>query len=415
MKIILSFNFSETCNRFGAQDWGINYVVGLSRLGHEVYLIEEVRSENCYDSNYKPVGFKQWAGKRHFEQIAKSLGLWRRSCLIYNGGEATHGMSLAGAIAVAKRTDLLVNFSGRLKTPEILEPIPCRAYIDRNVGTEQVYNAVYGIDYGFDNHHHFFTYGLNLGTKKCEIPTCGRKWIPMMIPVVLDLWPRANGSGERFTTITGWGGRETFDLKGKYSGEKVDEWKKFITLPKKTSQELEIALDCDPRYRRDFALLKKNGWNLRDTKQFRSVKDYRRYIANSKAEFTTAHAPFVQFRLGWCGDRMTRYAASGKPVLVQSTGIEDHIPTGKGFLTFTTMEEAVDAIEAINKDYPSQCRAARSIAEEYFDSDKVLSKMLRNMGFTAHKNKMQRRRTLQTCAQQIGAPKGVNGSFSNNK
>ena len=94
-----------------------------------------------------------------------------------------------------------------------------------------------------------------------------------------------------------------------------------------------------------------------------------------------AHKGFVEFKTGWFSDRSARYLASGKPVLVQSTGIENYLPTGKGLLTFTTVEEAVVGIEAINKDYLAHCREARAIAEEYFDSDKVLSKILQHMGF----------------------------------
>jgi len=72
--------------------------------------------------------------------------------------------------------------------------------------------------------------------------------------------------------------------------------------------------------------------------------------------------------------------ASGKPVLVQSTGIERHLPTGKGLLTFTTLEEAVACIEEINGNYVLHSRAAREIAEEYFDSDRVLEKILNQIG-----------------------------------
>jgi hypothetical protein len=40
----------------------------------------------------------------------------------------------------------------------------------------------------------------------------------------------------------------------------------------------------------------------------------------------------------------------------------------------------VAAIEAVNRDYLEHCRAARSIAEEYFDSDIVLRSLMREAG-----------------------------------
>jgi hypothetical protein len=381
MRIVLSVNFCETYNRFGMQDCAINILEGFSRLGHEVFVFEEVQAKHCFDSRYQPVPFEKWRGREHFEGLMRSLDRWSHSSLIYNGGESTHGLDLPTVIGIAKTADVLLNFAGRLKIPEIVERIPCRAYIDRNPGTEQVYNAVYGIDYGFDQHHYFFTHGLNIGRPGCEIPTCGRLWIGTLVPVVLDLWPPVEGSSGRFTTITGWGNRETFDLRGRYSGDKIDEWMSFVALPARTNQHLEIALEFDPDYARDHALLESNGWRLVDTTTFRDITDYRNYITSSRAELAVAHAPYVRFRLACSGDRMTRYAASGRPVLIQSTGLEEYIPTGKGFLTFSTIDEAVESIAAVTKDYPTHSRAARAIAEEYFDSGKVLTKMLRQMGF----------------------------------
>ena len=59
--------------------------------------------------------------------------------------------------------------------------------------------------------------------------------------------------------------------------------------------------------------------------------------------------------------------ASGKPAVVQDTGFSDDLPCGEGLLAFTTVDEAVAAIEAVERDYPRHCRAARRIAEEHLD------------------------------------------------
>jgi hypothetical protein len=64
------------------------------------------------------------------------------------------------------------------------------------------------------------------------------------------------------------------------------------------------------------------------------------------------------------------------PAVVQDTGFGNVIPTGCGVLTFRTTEEAVGDIEGLAKDPDGHSRAAREIAEEYFDSDKVLSRLL---------------------------------------
>ncbi|OLE66709.1 MAG: hypothetical protein AUI36_07270 [Cyanobacteria bacterium 13_1_40CM_2_61_4] len=254
----------------------------------------------------------------------------------------------------------------------------CRAFIDQDPGITQVYHAEYGIDMGFDQHQYFFTVGLNIGTVTCGIPTCGLTWHPMMHPVVLELWPaRIDPQSQRFTSVSSWG-QPTFDYAGRYSGEKLDNWWRFLALPQRTRQALEVAMNgVDDENR---ALFREHGWVLSDPKQLDDLAAYRSFIGQSRAEFSIAHHGFVQFKTGWFSDRSARYLASGKPVLVQATGMEDHLPTGKGLLTFTTLDEAVAGIEAINKDYIAHCRAARALAAEYCDANKVLADMLERIG-----------------------------------
>lgn len=273
MKIIVSRDLSHTHygSHIGGRDHAMAYVLGLQRLGHEVYLMEDVDTQRCYDSNYNLVSFEEWEGRYRFEKWTKSYGIWPRSCLIHSYGQATHGMSFSDAVQVAKTSDLLINIQGRLKTPDIVENARCRAYIDINPAKTQVYHAEYGIDRGFDQHDYFFTVGLNIGTPKCDIPTCGLTWRGILPPVVLSIWPAQPDKYERFTTISGWAGKETFDFKGRFSGEKSDQWHKFIELPKKTSQELEIALRIHPAYDAEIKLFQENGWILSDPTKFRSL------------------------------------------------------------------------------------------------------------------------------------------------
>jgi hypothetical protein len=56
------------------------------------------------------------------------------------------------------------------------------------------------------------------------------------------------------------------------------------------------------------------------------------------------------------------------------------LPTGRGVLSFSTLEEAVQGAEEILHNYALHCQAAREIAQEYFAADKVLDKLLRDIG-----------------------------------
>ena len=43
---------------------------------------------------------------------------------------------------------------------------------------------------------------------------------------------------------------------------------------------------------------------------------------------------------------------------------------------FSTLKEAAGALAAINADYERHCRAARKLAETYFDAKKVVEKIV---------------------------------------
>ena len=44
------------------------------------------------------------------------------------------------------------------------------------------------------------------------------------------------------------------------------------------------------------------------------------------------------------------------------------------------MEEALAAVDAINTDYERHCKAARTIAAEYFDARRVAARLLADIG-----------------------------------
>jgi glycosyltransferase involved in cell wall biosynthesis len=89
-----------------------------------------------------------------------------------------------------------------------------------------------------------------------------------------------------------------------------------------------------------------------------------------------AKGMYVDSRSGWFSERSICYLACGRPVLAQDTGLAELYPAGSGLITFSTLEEAVAGVESIVGDYDRHSRAARAIAEEYFDSDKVLTRLV---------------------------------------
>jgi hypothetical protein len=150
-----------------------------------------------------------------------------------------------------------------------------------------------------------------------------------------------------------------------------------MTLPDHLPQDFEIALDIHSTEAKDLTLLREHGWHIADPKIVASdpIK-FRHYVQTSGAEFSVAQGIYVETNSGWFSDRTVRYLASGKPALVQDTGFSRNYPVGEGLIAFRTLAEAAAGAAQIARDYDSHSKAARSIAEEYFDSDKVLGRLI---------------------------------------
>jgi hypothetical protein len=107
-----------------------------------------------------------------------------------------------------------------------------------------------------------------------------------------------------------------------------------------------------------------------------SLWGYRDFIRSSKAEFAIAKHAYVSRRSGWFSDRTECYLAAGRPALVQDTGWSAHLPSGSGLIGFSTVEEALAGLEALERDYATHAGRAAEIAREHFDAKAVLPRFL---------------------------------------
>jgi hypothetical protein len=256
-----------------------------------------------------------------------------------------------------------------------------RAFLDIDPGFGQMWRELGQADI-LDDYDAFVTIGENINEPWCEIPTCGLEWLTTRQPVVLDEWPAAPRERDVFTTVASWRGPwDAIEYRGKRYGLRCHEFRKFFELPRLTGQEFELALDIDPADHDDRSALEENGWRLVDPRAVAGDPwSYRRYIQGSMAEICVAKNMYVETKSGWFSDRSICYLASGKPVLHQDTGLKHLYPTGEGLIVFSTLDEAAAGVEEIRRNYDRHSKAAREIAEEYFDSDKVLTRLLEKLG-----------------------------------
>src|SRR5262249_16424911 len=123
--------------------------------------------------------------------------------------------------------------------------------------------------------------------------------------------------------------------------------------------------------------LTRRGWAIADPlKSCGTIDTYRAYIESSKGEWSVAKNGYVRGRSGWFSCRSACYLAAGRPVIVHATGFAATLPTGEGIVSFSTIDQAAEAIQDVEAHYKRHAAAARSIAEEYFDASRVLPRLI---------------------------------------
>lgn len=386
-------------NPYSGMAWmTMQIVVGLKRLGHDVYYFE-TSSDWPYDPDRNSKVCDSDYAVPYLDRITKSFGLdgrwaYRRSYL----DRAWLGMDAQSAEALLVEADAVFNVTGATRFAEDYLKVGRLVYL----GTDPVWHEVTLAAGGdvtasiVDEHDDVVTYGENIGTPASPVPPLPKLRAHMRQPVLMDLWDCGAPERPEFTTIGNWEqqGRDVVFNGETYFWSKHLEFQKFLDVPLRSGQTVELATNlADPesfKYGEGAEvrtqgmsvptqeLLRKNGWVLAETRDFtRDPWQYRDYIRRSRAEFTVARDLNVRLRSGWFSERSACYLAAGRPVVTQNTGFGTVLPTGEGLFAFDTTEEAVDAINAINADYPRHSRAAKAIAEEYFKAETVLAKMLK--------------------------------------
>jgi hypothetical protein len=359
--------------RHGGHAWVLlQWLLGFKRLGWDVLFLDRLPVD--------PTEHEQLIAA--FVRIVRAFGLQDNFALLCPDGSATIGLSHQRVLERVRVSVLLLNVMGFLDDPKILASAPRRVFLDIDPGFPQMWREL-GLHDAFAGHDAFVTIGENIGRSDCGIPTCGLDWVTTPQPIVLEHWPPSEASPPlRFTSVVTWrGAYGPVEYAGQTYGLRVHEFRKFLEMPRRSGLPFELALDIHPDDTRDLTLLARAGWSLLDPPTVAGdAWAYRAFVGASAAEFMIAKHMYVATRSGWFSDRSLCYLSSGKPVLAQDTGFSDRYPTDCGLVAFSTLDEAVAGAQSIMADYARHARAARTIAEEHFDSDKVLQRLLSKLG-----------------------------------
>jgi hypothetical protein len=346
----------------------LNWALGLRALGCRVVWLERVTVDLCAEE-------------------VPSLILNLRTCLERYGLENCLALSweteppvpsdvFAGCLTFeeAREADLLLNLAYDIPFVGLFRR---SAFVDIDPGLTQIWIDVFGMK--ISRHDMYFTIGETVGQPGALFPDCGLRWHYTPPPVHLPAWPQsAAASTAAFTTITNWWARGWME----YQGETYDNGKRagflpFLDLPRRTTTPLELAVCLGKDSTGERAMLQKHGWRVQEAWDVTSTPwDYQRYIKGSFGEFSCVKPSCVRLQNAWISDRSLCYLASGKPVVVQDTGPSRFLPDRGGLFRFRDVDEAAECLNAVVIDYEGQCRLARDLAEEHFDSSKVVSRLL---------------------------------------
>lgn len=362
----------------GGMVWSnLQYLMGLARLGHDVYFLEDSDDyPSCYDPVRDVVDTDPTYGLSFAARTLERVGLG--GCWAYWDAHTSRWLGpCAERIGeICATADLLLNLCGVNPLRPWLVEVPVRALIDEDPAFTQIRHLTDPLARQLAlQHTAFFSFAENVGRPGCGVPDDGLPWRPTRQPVVLEaLQPTPGPAKGKFTTLMLWASYPAREYGGVRYGMKSDSFGPFLDLPERAGPIFELAVGSPTAPR---GLLRSKGWRLRDPRApTRDVRTYEQYIRRSKAEFSVAKHGYVVSRSGWFSERSVAYLASGRPVLVQETGFSDWLQTGSGVIPFATPEEALAGVEEINCRYEAHCRAARAIAEEYFDAGKVLPRLL---------------------------------------
>jgi len=389
-KKIIVMGFMATCPISGVLWQHLHYLLGLKKLGHDFYYIEDTARLPYNPSNFDvSEDFTYASGilKTLFERFDLGSDKWG-FCARYLKEKPSAGLSFEAMKTLYKEADAILNVCGSQELHDELLQSQRLLYIESDPAVEQIKLAKGNTKTHefLSAHHALFSFGENLGKPDCGVPETDFVWHTTRQPVATEYWENNNARSSTgvFTTIANWetGGKKDIEYNGEtYLWSKNPEFHKFVQAPGLCGEPFELCTDMKKPDEKETFL--KNGWQLSlPHKLSENIDHYQEYIWNSKGEFTVAKDQYTRLNTGWFSDRSACYLAAGRPVITQETGFSKVIPTGLGLFSFKNLIDIKAAVAEINGDYDKHSRAAACLAKEYFEADKVVADILTKAGVT---------------------------------
>src|SRR5256885_11499507 len=351
----------------------LQYALGLRLLGCDVYWLEAFRTKERQEEEAAAISI--FRSRMQQYGFGEKCILYRTRCKDPSSDAPSEYLNISReeAEAIFERADLLLNFHYSINS-EVLKHFRRTALIDIDPGLLKFWITRGQLNVA--DHDSYFTIGEGVVQRCKQIFNGHRRWLHSRPAVCLEQWPCVfDPRCEPFTTVSTWDSSDwVVDSDEIYENTKRVAFLEFADLPRITRQPLELALFLrTERDMEDRKNLENRGWRIRRAPEVAGAPEvYRDYIQRSHGEFSCAKPSYVKLQTSWISDRTLCYLASGKPVVVQHPGPSSFLPCGDAMFRSSTLQEAADALEAVNTDYRRHSEAARQIAETYFDSKHVV-------------------------------------------
>ena len=401
----------------------LQWMLGLRRLKVDAIWLELLPATNSPRADQANID--------SFQRRMREHGLAGRYCLLYQKTASdAHDLDAMRCIGISRRElserlagdNTLLNLSYSLHPPLLLQ-FERRIFCD--LDPSEIFYWMTKMELGQSHHHEFWTIGLNVHAADCQLPRSSavaasspdsrklselceaqgtecvgpptitpptrlraasaqqagrrlqwRTFFPLAHTRLLKRKPRPRAP--KFTTIGQWYWGGGVEVDGEFPDlSKKFAFEPYVDLPKRVPEaEFELAMNInanDP----EIARLKNHGWRVVSPhKVARTPHAYRRYIENALAEFTAIKGADVRWRTGWLSDRAAAFLAMGRPVITEDTGAARYLPQKSGFHFVRNADEAAIAVKEVLADWPRLSKQARDCAEEIFDSEKNLRRIL---------------------------------------
>jgi hypothetical protein len=355
----------------------LQWMLGLRRLKLDAIWLELLPATEDRDADQARID--------NFQRQLRAHGLAGRYCLLYQKPAATtHELDAMRCIGMSKRALLdrlagpntLLNLSYSIHPPFLLQ-FSRRIFCD--LDPSEIFYWMTKMELGQSDHHEFWTIGLNVNEKDCQLPKSSLRWrtfYPLADTRLLRSQPRPRLS--KFTTIGQWYWSGAVEVAGEFPDlSKRIMFEPYLGLPARVPEaQFELAMNISPDDP-ERARLQQLGWRVADPHRVaRTPNAYRRYMARGLAEFTAIKGVDVAWQTGWVSDRAAAFLALGRPVITEDTGAARYLPRESGFRFIRNIDQAEEAVKEVLRDWPRLSKQARSCAVDVFDSEKTLRKIL---------------------------------------